>query len=54
MYLQVTIIYLVDASECIPTAEEWPKVWEAQEKWRRDKQEAAKKLEVCPVLPLSN
>ena len=44
MRLQVTAVFLVDASECFPTAQEWPKIWEEQQAWRKGKAEHEAKL----------
>lgn len=46
MCLQVTVIFLVDASEVMPSAKQWPAIWEKQEAWKASKaahEEAKKK-----------
>ena len=35
MLLQVTVVFLVDASECVPSAADWPHVWEQQQAWKK-------------------
>lgn len=32
---EVTVIFLVDVSEILPTVEDWPKVWKEQMEWKQ-------------------
>lgn len=40
--VQITIVYVLDASECLPTPEEWPSAWQEQEAWKKAKEAATK------------
>jgi len=53
--LQVSVVFLLDASEVMPSAKEWPQVWEQQEGWKQSKKEhaAALKAEVAFFSPTS-
>ena len=34
---QVSVVFLVDASECMPSSKDWPAIWEKQEAWKASK-----------------
>lgn len=51
--LQVTIVYVLDAAECLPTIEEWPSVWQEQEAWRKAKKAATKQVTSTECIPKS-
>ena len=36
---QVTVIFLVDAEQCLPSKGEWPKVWAEQQAWIQSKKD---------------
>lgn len=46
--MQVTVVFLLDAAEVMPSSKEWPQVWQQQEAWKQAKKDhaAALKAEV--------
>ena len=37
--LQVTVVFLVDAEKCLPSKDDWPKVWAVQQAWIQGKKD---------------
>ena len=42
---EVTVIFLIDVSELIPSAEEWPAIWKEQNEWKK----RAAQADILPV-----